>query len=110
MTTQYQTTLKLCKIFKKGSKKKLDKILLKNLISFANIDDFHHAQDQLIRIIKTISLFTHRTVYWTDLGDDDYLMHAKIEKINMDGTERELVIEEHVGQPNHLFIDYQTDM
>ncbi|XP_025079316.1 low-density lipoprotein receptor-related protein 4-like isoform X1 [Pomacea canaliculata] len=50
------------------------------------------------------------TVYWTDLGDDDYLMHAKIEKINMDGTERELVIEEHVGQPNHLFIDYQTDI
>ena len=49
-----------------------------------------------------------RKIYWTDIGFQPDVP-PKIESANMDGSEREVLVKENLGQPNHLLIDYNTD-
>ncbi|XP_076454147.1 prolow-density lipoprotein receptor-related protein 1-like [Babylonia areolata] len=47
-------------------------------------------------------------IYWTDIGWQPDVM-PKIESANMDGSEREILFKDNLGQPNHIMIDYDTD-
>ena len=43
-----------------------------------------------------------RKIYWTDVGKQ-----PKIEASNLDGSDREILINRELGEPNHLVIDYR---
>lgn len=42
-------------------------------------------------------------MYWTDWGQQ-----PKIERANLDGTDRLVLVDSHLGWPNGLALDYST--
>jgi hypothetical protein len=53
--------------------------------------------------LMTMSLFCLRYLFWTDWGHI-----AKIERANLDGSERKVLINTDLGWPNGLTLDYDT--
>lgn len=51
----------------------------------------------------TMMLFYLRYLFWTDWGHI-----AKIERANLDGSERKVLINADLGWPNGLTLDYDT--
>ena len=49
-----------------------------------------------------ILLHLYRKIYWTDVGKQ-----PRIEASNLDGSERQIVVNRELGEPNHLVIDYR---
>lgn len=53
--------------------------------------------------IVTMALLCLRYLFWTDWGHI-----AKIERANLDGSERKVLINTDLGWPNGLTLDYDT--
>lgn len=51
----------------------------------------------------TVALLYLRYLFWTDWGHI-----AKIERANLDGSERKVLINTDLGWPNGLTLDYDT--
>lgn len=50
-----------------------------------------------------LSLVYYSYMYWTDWGE-----HPKIERANLDGTARLVLVNSSLGWPNGLAIDYRA--
>lgn len=55
------------------------------------------------RALVMMSLLCPRYLFWTDWGHI-----AKIERANLDGSERKVLINTDLGWPNGLTLDYDT--
>lgn len=53
--------------------------------------------------LVTMTLLCLRYLFWTDWGHI-----AKIERANLDGSERKVLINTDLGWPNGLTLDYDT--
>lgn len=47
-------------------------------------------------------------IYWTDHGHLPDI-GGKVEKANLDGSGRKIILDRNIGQPNHLYVDYQKN-
>ena len=65
-----------------------------------NNNDIINASYELYCYIPFL-LFTNRYMYWTDWGKN-----AKIERANMDGTNRKVLVDTDLGWPNGISVDY----
>lgn len=53
--------------------------------------------------LLTLPFYLFRYLFWTDWGHI-----AKIERANLDGSERKILINTDLGWPNGLTLDYDT--
>ena len=61
-------------------------------------DEKMASQTQIIK--KSIFISFYRFMYWSDVGPT-----PKIERSNLDGSNRTVVVQDNIGSPNHLALD-----
>ncbi|CAL1546616.1 unnamed protein product [Lymnaea stagnalis] len=70
-----------------------------------------HQKVLLEKLNNPVAIAVHPArgeIYWTDHGHLPDI-GGKVEKANMDGTGRKVILDRNIGQPNHLYVDYQKD-
>lgn len=64
---------------------------------------FPNPREPSSNALVMMALFCLRYLFWTDWGHI-----AKIERANLDGSERKVLINTDLGWPNGLTLDYDT--